>query len=138
MFLAGHPSQACFGLQSHCAPCYFFDKASFYPSDFSFKEYCTNLHGDIVKVLRDVGGGYRFRIECSKIDRNGSIIFRSGNSSDQGVANSDDPPPCTQSEQFMNLAKSFGTEEEAKYKVEFKKMLAEYDDEEKQKMKVRN
>ncbi|GFW66324.1 transposable element Tcb2 transposase [Trichonephila clavipes] len=36
MFLAGHPSQGCFGLQSHCAPCYFFNKASFYPSDFSF------------------------------------------------------------------------------------------------------
>ncbi|GFX14963.1 transposable element Tcb2 transposase [Trichonephila clavipes] len=36
MFLAGHPSQECFGLQSHCAPCYFFNKASFYPSDFSF------------------------------------------------------------------------------------------------------
>ncbi|GFV87739.1 transposable element Tcb2 transposase [Trichonephila clavipes] len=36
MFLAGHPSQGCFGLQSHCAPCYFFSQASFYPSDFSF------------------------------------------------------------------------------------------------------
>ncbi|GFW76908.1 transposable element Tcb2 transposase [Trichonephila clavipes] len=36
MFLAGHPSQGCFGLQSHRAPCYFFNKASFYPSDFSF------------------------------------------------------------------------------------------------------
>ncbi|GFV30719.1 hypothetical protein TNCV_951401 [Trichonephila clavipes] len=36
MFLAGHPSQGYFGLQSHCAPCYFFTKASFYPSDFSF------------------------------------------------------------------------------------------------------
>ncbi|GFT70195.1 hypothetical protein TNCV_3456561 [Trichonephila clavipes] len=36
MFLAGHPSQGCFGLQSHCAPCLFFNKASFYPSDFSF------------------------------------------------------------------------------------------------------
>ncbi|GFS59533.1 transposable element Tcb2 transposase [Trichonephila clavipes] len=34
MFLAGHPSQGCFGLQSHCAPCYFFNQASFYPSDF--------------------------------------------------------------------------------------------------------
>ncbi|GFU70891.1 transposable element Tcb2 transposase [Trichonephila clavipes] len=39
MFLAGHPSQGCFGLQSHCAPCYFFNQASFYPSDFSFKGY---------------------------------------------------------------------------------------------------
>ncbi|GFX14905.1 transposable element Tcb2 transposase [Trichonephila clavipes] len=36
MFLAGHPSQGYFGLQSHCAPCYFFNQASFYPSDFSF------------------------------------------------------------------------------------------------------
>ncbi|GFY28612.1 hypothetical protein TNCV_4150431 [Trichonephila clavipes] len=36
MFLAGHPSEGCFGLQSHCAPCYFFNQASFYPSDFSF------------------------------------------------------------------------------------------------------
>ncbi|GFX68262.1 transposable element Tcb2 transposase [Trichonephila clavipes] len=31
MFLAGHPSQGCFDLQSHCAPCYFFNQASFYP-----------------------------------------------------------------------------------------------------------
>ncbi|GFW75210.1 transposable element Tcb2 transposase [Trichonephila clavipes] len=31
MFLAGHPSQGCFGLQSHCAPCYFFNTASFIP-----------------------------------------------------------------------------------------------------------
>ncbi|GFU15777.1 transposable element Tcb2 transposase [Trichonephila clavipes] len=38
MFLAGHPSQGCFGLQSHCAPCYFLNQASFYPSDFSFKD----------------------------------------------------------------------------------------------------
>ncbi|GFU88222.1 uncharacterized protein TNCV_846151 [Trichonephila clavipes] len=36
MFLAGHPSQGRLGLQSHCAPCYFFNQASFYPSDFSF------------------------------------------------------------------------------------------------------
>ncbi|GFV45336.1 acetoacetyl-CoA synthetase [Trichonephila clavipes] len=36
MFLAGHPSQGCFGLQSHCAPFYFFNQASFNPSDFSF------------------------------------------------------------------------------------------------------
>ncbi|GFV61314.1 transposable element Tcb2 transposase [Trichonephila clavipes] len=35
MFLAGHPSQGCFGIQLHCAPCYFFNQASFYPSDFS-------------------------------------------------------------------------------------------------------
>ncbi|GFV24193.1 transposable element Tcb2 transposase [Trichonephila clavipes] len=31
MFLAGHPSQGCFGLQSHCAQCDFFNQASFYP-----------------------------------------------------------------------------------------------------------
>ncbi|GFV71107.1 transposable element Tcb2 transposase [Trichonephila clavipes] len=30
MFLAGHPSQGCFGLQSHCAPCYF--QSSFFLS----------------------------------------------------------------------------------------------------------
>ncbi|GFT74713.1 transposable element Tcb2 transposase [Trichonephila clavipes] len=42
MFLAGHPSQGCFGLQSHCAPCYFFNKASFYPSDSSFSKCCLH------------------------------------------------------------------------------------------------
>ncbi|GFX90879.1 transposable element Tcb2 transposase [Trichonephila clavipes] len=31
MFLAGHPSQGCFGDQSHCAPCYFFNQAFFIP-----------------------------------------------------------------------------------------------------------
>ncbi|GFU61175.1 transposable element Tcb2 transposase [Trichonephila clavipes] len=36
MFLAGHPSQGCFGLQSHVAPCYFFKLTSFDSSDFSF------------------------------------------------------------------------------------------------------
>ncbi|GFT20557.1 transposable element Tcb2 transposase [Trichonephila clavipes] len=42
MFLAGHPSQGCFGLHSHCAPCYFFNQASFYPSDFSFSKCCLH------------------------------------------------------------------------------------------------
>ncbi|GFU36528.1 transposable element Tcb2 transposase [Trichonephila clavipes] len=42
MFLARHPSQGCFGLQSHCAPCYFFNQASFYPSDFSFSKCCLH------------------------------------------------------------------------------------------------
>ncbi|GFU94746.1 transposable element Tcb2 transposase [Trichonephila clavipes] len=42
MFLAGHPSQGCFGLQSHCSPCYFFNKASFYPSNFSFNKCCLH------------------------------------------------------------------------------------------------
>ncbi|GFX03827.1 transposable element Tcb2 transposase [Trichonephila clavipes] len=42
MFLAGHPSQGCVGLQSHCAPCYFFNQASFYPSDFSFSKCCLH------------------------------------------------------------------------------------------------
>ncbi|GFV30836.1 transposable element Tc1 transposase [Trichonephila clavipes] len=42
IFLAGHPSQGCFGLQSHCAPCYFFNQASFYPSDFSFSKCCLH------------------------------------------------------------------------------------------------
>ncbi|GFX10287.1 transposable element Tcb2 transposase [Trichonephila clavipes] len=43
MFLAGHPSQRCFGLQSHCAPCYFFNQASFDPSDFSFSKCCLHI-----------------------------------------------------------------------------------------------
>ncbi|GFW24158.1 transposable element Tcb2 transposase [Trichonephila clavipes] len=43
MFLAGHPSQRCFGLQSHCAPCYFFNQASFYPFDFSFSKCCLHI-----------------------------------------------------------------------------------------------
>ncbi|GFY09107.1 transposable element Tc1 transposase [Trichonephila clavipes] len=43
MFLAGPPSQGCFGLQSHCAPCYFFNQASFYPSDFSFSKCCLHI-----------------------------------------------------------------------------------------------
>ncbi|GFY15847.1 transposable element Tcb2 transposase [Trichonephila clavipes] len=54
MFLAGHPSQGYFGLQSHCAPCYFFNQASFYPSDFSFttrgllaKDYVFLNHGQV-------------------------------------------------------------------------------------------
>ncbi|GFX73688.1 transposable element Tcb2 transposase [Trichonephila clavipes] len=38
MFLAGHPSQGCFGLQSHCAPCYFFNiKLLFIPLITLFK-----------------------------------------------------------------------------------------------------
>ncbi|GFX65735.1 uncharacterized protein TNCV_4094271 [Trichonephila clavipes] len=47
MFLAGHPSQGCFGLQSHCAPCYFFNQASFYPSDFSIKSATVDMIGCI-------------------------------------------------------------------------------------------
>ncbi|GFV24191.1 transposable element Tcb2 transposase [Trichonephila clavipes] len=31
------------GLQSHCAPCYFFNQA-FYPSDFSFSKVLLTLH----------------------------------------------------------------------------------------------
>ncbi|GFS76497.1 membralin [Trichonephila clavipes] len=46
MFLAGHPSQGCFGLQSHCAPCYFFNQASFYPSDFSFNPFTDKCFGN--------------------------------------------------------------------------------------------
>ncbi|GFT29602.1 hypothetical protein TNCV_4890521 [Trichonephila clavipes] len=49
MFLTGHPSQGCFGLQSHCAPCYFFNQASFYPSDFSFRfHFATTVLGNTV------------------------------------------------------------------------------------------
>ncbi|GFV13870.1 transposable element Tcb2 transposase [Trichonephila clavipes] len=61
MFLAGHPSQGCFGLQSHCAPCYFFNQASFYPSDFSFNKCC--LH--ITHVLMYWGS---YGIECVDLE----------------------------------------------------------------------
>ncbi|GFX82381.1 transposable element Tcb2 transposase [Trichonephila clavipes] len=44
MFLAGHRSQGCFDLQSHLAPCYFFNQASLYPSDFSFS--CLDQSGE--------------------------------------------------------------------------------------------
>ncbi|GFW35246.1 transposable element Tcb2 transposase [Trichonephila clavipes] len=47
-FLAGHPSQGCFGLQSHCAPCYFFNQASFIP---------------LISLLRSGIGGERVDIE---------------------------------------------------------------------------
>ncbi|GFS97329.1 uncharacterized protein TNCV_1824881 [Trichonephila clavipes] len=54
MFLAGHPSQGCFGLQSHCAPCYFFNKASFYPSDFSFKGLNIHQYAQKIRALQTV------------------------------------------------------------------------------------
>ncbi|GFU22287.1 transposable element Tcb2 transposase [Trichonephila clavipes] len=50
MFLAGHPSQGCLGHQSHCAPCYFFNQASFYPSDFSFNELKRSITTAIDKL----------------------------------------------------------------------------------------
>ncbi|GFT48960.1 transposable element Tcb2 transposase [Trichonephila clavipes] len=53
MFLAGHSSQGCFGRQLHYAPCYFFNKASFYPSDFSFSKCC--LHYTCPYVLGSYG-----------------------------------------------------------------------------------
>ncbi|GFU02411.1 hypothetical protein TNCV_1238941 [Trichonephila clavipes] len=66
MFLAGHPSQGCFGLQSHCAPCYFFDKASFYPSDFSFNiNECliNNTCHPTTKCINTIGS---FECECEE------------------------------------------------------------------------
>ncbi|GFU67961.1 transposable element Tcb2 transposase, partial [Trichonephila clavipes] len=53
MFLAGHQSQGCFGLQSHCVPCYFFNQASFYPSDFSFSKCCLHYtYPYVLGILR--------------------------------------------------------------------------------------
>ncbi|GFU72206.1 transposable element Tc3 transposase [Trichonephila clavipes] len=53
MFLAGPPSQGCLGLQSHCAPCYFFNQASFYPSDFSFSKCCLHYtYPYVLGILR--------------------------------------------------------------------------------------
>ncbi|GFX46998.1 uncharacterized protein TNCV_316211 [Trichonephila clavipes] len=56
MFLAGHPSQGCFSLQLHCAPCYFFNQASFYPSDFSFNSNLKKLVGIRLSATRIVTG----------------------------------------------------------------------------------
>ncbi|GFV45334.1 acetoacetyl-CoA synthetase [Trichonephila clavipes] len=50
MFLAGHPSQGCFGLQSHCAPCYFFNKAPL-SSDFSFRDPVIGEEGEMVLTV---------------------------------------------------------------------------------------
>ncbi|GFT31446.1 hypothetical protein TNCV_608661 [Trichonephila clavipes] len=55
MFLAGHPSQGCFGLQSRCAPCYFFNQASFHPSDFSF----MSINVALFSYTRALGDGPR-------------------------------------------------------------------------------
>ncbi|GFW22791.1 transposable element Tcb2 transposase [Trichonephila clavipes] len=54
MFLAGHPSQGCFGLQSHCAPCYFFNQASFYPSDFSFTAWWGGFWERLVRTVKEL------------------------------------------------------------------------------------
>ncbi|GFX54579.1 hypothetical protein TNCV_792661 [Trichonephila clavipes] len=75
MFLAGHPSQGCFGLQSHCAPCYFFNQASFYPSDFSFRQ----------PTPTDVGLPDAFKnIPCAG-DKKKSEGLRSGERKDQTI-----------------------------------------------------
>ncbi|GFU84430.1 myosin light chain kinase, smooth muscle [Trichonephila clavipes] len=67
MFLAGHPSQGCFGLQSHCAPCYFFNQASFYPSDFSFKpEPDFQPRSVVVKKGKDVKTDYTLNQELGR------------------------------------------------------------------------
>ncbi|GFS68124.1 hypothetical protein TNCV_438851 [Trichonephila clavipes] len=69
MFLAGHPSQGCFGLQSHCAPCYFFNQASFYPSDFSFNHSSTYWSGRgslVVKVTDSLLLHYEFEPSTTK------------------------------------------------------------------------
>ncbi|GFT04470.1 transposable element Tcb1 transposase [Trichonephila clavipes] len=55
MFLAGHPSQGCFGLQSHCVPCYFFNQASFYPCDFSFSTHTTVSRQTVYRRLGHIG-----------------------------------------------------------------------------------
>ncbi|GFT32340.1 transposable element Tcb2 transposase [Trichonephila clavipes] len=62
MFLAGHPAQGCFGLRSHCAPCYFFSQASFYPSDFSFNRTPTEnpqyREADILVICKGLEDWY--------------------------------------------------------------------------------
>ncbi|GFW01886.1 transposable element Tcb2 transposase [Trichonephila clavipes] len=81
LFLAGHPSQGCFGLQSHCAPCYFFNQASFYPSDFFFnidecQENDNSCH-DTAICVNNIGSytcqcekGYRGEnCRCSEVEK---------------------------------------------------------------------
>ncbi|GFY18911.1 transposable element Tcb2 transposase [Trichonephila clavipes] len=67
MFLAGHPSQECFGLQSHCAPCYFSVKLLFIPLISLFSKCC--LHITHVLTYWDLTGlknwGSRFKLICS-------------------------------------------------------------------------
>ncbi|GFS64687.1 hypothetical protein TNCV_4684841 [Trichonephila clavipes] len=86
MFLAGHPSHGCFGLQSHCAPCYFFNQASFYPSDFSFscspganediprrEAESIDAHCPHVGVVRKLEKGVLVQVSFSSIDRGSKV-----------------------------------------------------------------
>ncbi|GFX00541.1 hypothetical protein TNCV_2235481 [Trichonephila clavipes] len=79
MFLAEHPSQGCFGLQSHCAPCYFFIQAYFYPSDFSFMKCpCSaeykqeKIAGTGKRILYPPHKGHTKQVTASK-ERHGSL-----------------------------------------------------------------
>ncbi|GFY05324.1 transposable element Tcb1 transposase [Trichonephila clavipes] len=74
MFLAGHPSQGCFGLQSHCAPCYFSNQASFYPSDFTFTfVQVPQFNRRRIVVYRD--WGLSFREIGSHVGRNQTTVI---------------------------------------------------------------
>ncbi|GFW34582.1 high affinity nerve growth factor receptor [Trichonephila clavipes] len=66
MFLAGHPSQGCFGLQSHCAPCYFFNQASFYPSDFSVITH--HIAREKISFVQTLGEGAFGRVFLGTVD----------------------------------------------------------------------
>ncbi|GFU88910.1 hypothetical protein TNCV_4445851 [Trichonephila clavipes] len=70
MFLAGHPSQGCFGLQSHCAPCYFFNQASFYPSDFSF------IFEDLNLLLKRFGAHTQIKMADGDFKKGGLVWAR--------------------------------------------------------------
>ncbi|GFT91988.1 hypothetical protein NPIL_4371 [Nephila pilipes] len=44
-------------------------------------------------------------------------------------------PPCTQTDLYLKLAETFGTEDELKYTEEFRKMYSELDEEEQKELK---
>ncbi|GFV77583.1 probable phosphoenolpyruvate synthase [Trichonephila clavipes] len=87
MFLAGHPSQGCFNLQSHCAPCYFFNQASFYPSDFSFKIVektqlsniiCQSITEDLKRIYGDEADNYKFAVRSSSTGEDTAAMSAAG------------------------------------------------------------
>ncbi|GFU85949.1 transposable element Tcb2 transposase [Trichonephila clavipes] len=108
MFLAGHPSQGCFRLQSHCAPCYFFNQASFYPliSLLRFENCGARFrgHGLLYKAPFRHGGTLNTRQAASPLVRlveeeemgeapdqiHGSLSLKIGMESRQNVLSPDD------------------------------------------------
>ncbi|GFX82325.1 uncharacterized protein TNCV_973371 [Trichonephila clavipes] len=108
MFLAGHPSQGCFGLQSHCAPCYFFNQASLYPSDFSFTfDQVSGFDRGRIVAYRYIVCGLSFRKIGSRVGRIQTTVMRicdrwmkEGTTDRRGRSH---PPQCTASRDDSKL-----------------------------------